>query len=80
MLVLGKMCLWVLRMKKVLASAFDFHASDNISSPVGTQFIWVSGAPVNGILQAIVLGSVASVHRLTTPQIHITTVLYMNVC
>lgn len=38
--------------KRVWTSAFDFHASDNISSPAGKQFIRPSGALFNGSLQA----------------------------
>ena len=30
-------------MKKVRTAAFDFHVSDNISSPAGKQFIRPSG-------------------------------------
>ncbi len=39
-------------LKEVWSSAFDFHASDNISSPAGKQFIRPSGVLFNGSLQA----------------------------
>lgn len=46
------MCVWVWRGWRVWTSAFDFQASDNISSPAGKQFIRPSGVLFNGSLQA----------------------------